>query len=103
MPLIREMIVEMFNKEPWADVEPGSHRVLCASIYGAFLRAPADPQTFELPELESPNTTIKIQNKVTHFLGIESKVENSVNLSTRVKNLTTNSLSSFEKAIRNSV
>lgn len=65
VPLIKEMLTEYFGKEPYSDSDPDTAVARGAAIYGHSIGGanPADPN--ELPP------AIEIQQKVTHFLGIE--------------------------------
>jgi molecular chaperone DnaK len=60
IPLVSEMLVEMFGKEPYKDTDPDTVVARGAAIYAASL---LDPEK---------GPSIKIYNQVTHFLGISA-------------------------------
>ena len=65
-PCIRTLVTEMFGKEPYGDIDPGTAVSLGAAILGA---------TFELPGESKPEedvvAMIEETNTTSHFLGIE--------------------------------
>lgn len=73
VPLVKEMLTEMFGKEPYSDANPDVIVARGAAIFGATLGVPAEKinETEEIRDEDQPDTTITINNIVTHFLGIE--------------------------------
>jgi len=74
VPLVKQMLKDMFGKEPYSDTDPDTAVARGAAIYGATLGVPTDQldDTEQvLPEDELP-TSIEVNNIVTHFLGIET-------------------------------
>lgn len=73
VPLVKEMLVEMFGKEPYADANPDVIVARGAAIFGATLGVPAEKidETEDIREEDQPDSVITINNIVTHFLGIE--------------------------------
>ncbi len=67
VPLVKEILQEMFGKEPYADIDPDTAIARGAAILGATINVP-DP---DLAERETAPYEMKINNKVTHNLGIE--------------------------------
>lgn len=68
VPLVREMLTEMFGKEPYSDTDPDTVVARGAAIFASTLNVP-DPDT---EGQEKPEKIIEKQDKVTHFLGIET-------------------------------
>jgi molecular chaperone DnaK (HSP70) len=69
IPLVKEMLHEMFGKEPYSDTDPDTAIARGAAILGATMILP-DPE-LERPEEDTPEFVIDIDNIVTHNLGIE--------------------------------
>jgi molecular chaperone DnaK len=69
IPLVKEMLHEMFGKEPYSDTDPDTAIARGAAILGATMMLP-DPE-LERPEEDTPEFVIDIDNIVTHNLGIE--------------------------------
>ncbi len=69
IPLVREMLHDMFGKEPYSDTDPDTAIARGAAILGATMMLP-DPE-LERPEEDTPEFVIDIDNIVTHNLGIE--------------------------------
>jgi molecular chaperone DnaK (HSP70) len=68
VPLVKEMLKEMFGKEPYSDLDPDTVVARGAAIKGATLNVP-DPEIAQ--EQEKFEGTITTEQIVTHFLGIE--------------------------------
>lgn len=66
VPLVREMIKEMFNKEPYGDIDADTAVAQGAAILGATLNVPVEKDSVDILE-----KVIKIEDKVSHYLGIE--------------------------------
>ncbi|MCP4353230.1 MAG: Hsp70 family protein [Desulfobacterales bacterium] len=63
VPMVKEVLQEMFGREPYSDTDPDTAIARGAAILGA---------TLNLPEVhKEPEFIIVIENKVTHNLGIE--------------------------------
>ena len=69
MTLVKEMLHDMFGKEPYSDTDPDTAIARGAAILGATMMLP-DPE-LERPEEDTPEFVIDIDNIVTHNLGIE--------------------------------
>jgi len=69
IPLVREMLQDMFGKEPYSDTDPDTAIARGAAVLGATLMLP-DPE-LERPVDDTPEFVIDIDNIVTHNLGIE--------------------------------
>ncbi len=69
IPRVKEMLHEMFRKEPYSDTDPDTAIARGAAILGATMMLP-DPE-LERPEEDTPDFVIDIDNIVTHNLGIE--------------------------------
>jgi molecular chaperone DnaK (HSP70) len=69
IPLVKEMLHEMFGKEPYSDTDPDTAIARGAAILGATMMLP-DPE-LERPEEDTPDFVIDVDNIVTHNLGIE--------------------------------
>ncbi len=69
IPLVREMLHEIFGKEPYSDTDPDTAIARGAAILGATMMLP-DPE-LERPEEDTPDFVIDLDNIVTHNLGIE--------------------------------
>jgi molecular chaperone DnaK (HSP70) len=69
IPRVKEMLREMFGKEPYSDTDPDTAIARGAAILGATMMLP-DPE-LERPEEDTPDFVIDIDNIVTHNLGIE--------------------------------
>jgi len=68
VPLVREMLTEMFGKEPYSDIDPDTVVAAGAASFAATLTVPDDPDV--KPQLDS---SLVIDNLVTLNLGIEVK------------------------------
>lgn len=73
VPLVKEMLTEMFGKEPYSDADPDTVVARGAAIYGAFLGVPTDKldETETIDPGDVREGSISISNIVTHYLGIE--------------------------------
>ena len=71
VPLVKEMLTEMFGKEPYGDANPHTVVSRGAAIYGAHLGVPSDPDTNDANAEDEFGGTIDIKDIVTHHLGIE--------------------------------
>jgi molecular chaperone DnaK (HSP70) len=73
VPLVREMLTEMFGKEPYGDVDPDTVVARGAAIFGASLQVVEefDPDV-EVREEDKFTGTIELIDRVTHYLGIET-------------------------------
>ena len=69
IPLVRDMLQEMFGKEPYSDTDPDTAIARGAAIFGATMILP-DPE-LDRPKEDTPEFVIDINNIVTHNLGIE--------------------------------
>jgi molecular chaperone DnaK (HSP70) len=69
IPLVKEMLHDMFGKEPYSDTDPDTAIARGAAILGATMMLP-DPE-LERPVEDTPDFVIDIDNIVTHNLGIE--------------------------------
>jgi len=69
IPLVKEMLHEMFGKEPYSDTDPDTAIARGAAILGATMMLP-DPE-LDRPKEDTPDFVIDIDNIVTHNLGIE--------------------------------
>jgi len=69
IPLVKEMLHDMFGKEPYSDTDPDTAIARGAAILGATMILP-DPE-LERPQEDTPEFVIDIDNIVTHNLGIE--------------------------------
>ncbi|HLK57925.1 MAG TPA: Hsp70 family protein, partial [Chthonomonadaceae bacterium] len=63
VPLVKEMLTQMFGKEPYGDVDPDTVVARGAAIFGATLTMPSS--------MEDAPPVITIYDIVTHHLGIE--------------------------------
>lgn len=70
IPLIKSMLKEMFNKEPYSDMDPDTAVARGAAIFGSTLILPDDELDSEKKEDQNDDEMI-LEQKVTHFLGIE--------------------------------
>ncbi len=68
VPLVSEMLSEMFEREPYKDTNPDTVVARGAAIFAATLSVPSDPET--APQLEE---VFVIESTVTHYLGIETQ------------------------------
>lgn len=75
IPLVKEMLTDFFNKEPYSDTNPDTAIARGAAIFASSLRLPADIE--EPDQKGSTKPEIEIQNTVTHFLGIGTLGNNS--------------------------
>jgi len=69
IPLVKEMLHDMFGKEPYSDTDPDTAIARGAAIFGATMMLP-DPDLERRIE-DTPDFAIDIENIVTHNLGIE--------------------------------
>jgi molecular chaperone DnaK len=69
IPLVREMLHEIFGREPYSDTDPDTAIARGGAILGATMMLP-DPE-LERPEEDTPDFVIDLDNIVTHNLGIE--------------------------------
>ncbi len=69
IPLVKEMLHEMFGKEPYSDTDPDTAIARGAAILGATMMLP--DSELERPEEDTPDFVIDTDNIVTHNLGIE--------------------------------
>lgn len=69
IPLVKEMLHDLFGKEPYADTDPDTAIARGAAMLGATMMLP-DPE-LERPVEDTPDFVIDIDNIVTHNLGIE--------------------------------
>ncbi|MGA1795094.1 MAG: Hsp70 family protein [bacterium] len=69
IPLVREMLHEIFGREPYSDTDPDTAIARGGAILGATMMLP-DPE-LERPEEDTADFVIDIDNIVTHNLGIE--------------------------------
>lgn len=74
VPLVKDMLTEMFGKEPYSDTDPDVVVARGAAIFGASLGVPSDKldETEEILIEDKPESTIEVNNIVTHYLGIET-------------------------------
>lgn len=74
VPLVKEMLTEMFGKEPWADLDPDTVVARGAAIFGATLGVPSDKvgETGTLNPEDQPENSIVVEQIVRHYLGIET-------------------------------
>lgn len=74
VPLVKEMLAEMFGKEPYSDTDPDVVVARGAAIFGASLGVPTDKldETEEIFVEDKPEGSIEVNNIVTHYLGIET-------------------------------
>lgn len=70
VPMVREMLTKMFDKEPYSDTDPDTAVARGAAIFAASLNVP-DPDLEPRSE-EDKTEPPKLTNIVTHFLGIET-------------------------------
>ena len=73
VPLVKRMISDIFAKESYGDLDPDTVVATGAAIFGAWLGVPSDKlDVTEIPDdADRLAADIRLQNKVTHFLGIE--------------------------------
>ncbi len=73
VPLVREIVTEMFDKEPYCDIDPATAVARGAAIMGAALGVPAENlgDTAETNPEDTPDVQINIADIVTHYLGIQ--------------------------------
>jgi molecular chaperone DnaK (HSP70) len=70
IPLVKEMLTQMFGKEPYSDTDPDTAIARGAAIFAATLNVPSSDLE-SLDPNDKPDGEFKIFNIVTHFLGIE--------------------------------
>ncbi|MBR8831309.1 MAG: Chaperone protein DnaK [Chroococcopsis gigantea SAG 12.99] len=68
VPLVREMLTEMFGKEPYSDINPDTVVAAGAATFAATLSVPDDPDV--KPQIKE---TLVVDNIVTLALGIETR------------------------------
>ena len=75
VPLVKEMLKEMFNKDPYIDKDPDTAVARGAAILAAWRGVPTDQLDVneEVREEDKPEGSIKISNIVTHYMGVEIK------------------------------
>ena len=73
IPLVSKKIKELLNKEPYSNLNPDTIVAQGAAIFGASLGVPTDKlhDTNESDKEDKPDSEIKMNNIVTHYLGIE--------------------------------
>ncbi len=71
MPIIKKMVTDMMDMEPYADVNPDTVVAQGAAILGSSLALPDDD--VEIKSEEDSAGSIMEDNKTSHFLGIEIK------------------------------
>ena len=71
VPLIKEMLQEMFNREPYSDIDPDTAIARGAAILGATMNLPQDADFVPKEADDTPAFKIQLNDKVTHNLGIE--------------------------------
>lgn len=73
IPLVKSKIKELFNKEPYSNLDADTVVAQGAAIYGASLGVPSDKleESNEVDEEDVPDTEIEMNNIVTHHLGLE--------------------------------
>lgn len=69
IPLVKEMLHEMFGKEPYSDTDPDTAIARGAAVLGATMILP-DPE-LDRPKEDTPDFVIDTDNIVSHNLGIE--------------------------------
>jgi len=73
VPLVKQMVTEMFDKEPYSDIDPQTVVSQGAAVFGASLQLPTDKPVEERSEEDEVKEDIKPQTKTNHFLGIEAQ------------------------------
>ena len=73
VPLVREVVTKMFDKEPYCDMDPATAVARGAAVMGAALGVPAEDQegTEQVFPEDMPDVEIQITDIVTHNLGIQ--------------------------------
>lgn len=73
VPLVKEMLKEIFNKDPYTDKDPDTAVARGAAILAAWRGVPTDQlaESEEVREEDKPEGSIKISNIVTHYMGVE--------------------------------
>ncbi|MFB2917161.1 Hsp70 family protein [Aerosakkonema funiforme] len=71
VPLVQEMLTEMFGKQPYADTDPDTVVARGTAIFAATLNVQSDAD-ISRDEFAKP-PIVGIQNIVTHFLGIATQ------------------------------
>jgi len=71
VPIVKEILKEMFNKEPYSDTDPDAAIACGAAILGATLNLPQDGSVEEKDKEDEADFIIDKIDKVTHYLGIE--------------------------------
>ena len=73
IPLVSKKIKEVLNKEPYSNIDPDTIVAQGAAIFGASIGVPTDKinETNEADQEDQLDTTIEMNNIVTHYLGIE--------------------------------
>lgn len=70
VPLVKEMLIQMFGKAPYADSDPDTIVARGAAIFAATLKVDSEPEI--TPHKLTP-PQLEIANIVTHFLGIATQ------------------------------
>lgn len=78
IPLVKELLTKMFNKEPYGDMDPDTVVSVGAAIYAATLDIPSEmkEETEKENEEDKIDKDINTTNIVTHNLGIEIATHN---------------------------
>lgn len=73
VPLVKEIVGEMFGKEPYCDLDPSTAVARGAAIMGAAMGVPSEGvgDTSEVREEDVPDAIPTIFDIVTHYLGIQ--------------------------------
>lgn len=71
VPLVKEMLQEMFGREPYSDIDPDTAIARGAAILGATMNLPQDADFVPKEVDDIPAFKIELHDKVTHNLGIE--------------------------------
>lgn len=72
VPLVKHLVTEMFDREPYCDLDPSTVVARGAAQMGAALMATEDNSTSTVKLGDTPEA-IEIIDMVTHYLGIEVK------------------------------
>ena len=73
VPLVREVVTEMFDKEPYCDMDPATAVARGAAIMGAVMGPPAEEDVADVLPQDTPDVKINITDIVTHNLAIQIK------------------------------
>ncbi|MFQ5637107.1 MAG: Hsp70 family protein [bacterium] len=73
IPLVKELLTNMFNKEPYSDLDPDTVVAVGAAVFAATLDIPSEmvEETEQENEEDKIDKKINTTNIVTHNLGIE--------------------------------